>query len=80
MLGALSQFSRTYRQPIEAKTPEQLAKVDELRALIQPQILHRLKTDVATDLPQAGGGRGLQDVADVGVPATALRRGAQHAA
>lgn len=52
MLGALSQFSRTYRQPIEAKTPEQLAKVEELRALIQPQILHRLKTDVATDLPK----------------------------
>jgi hypothetical protein len=51
MLGALSQFSRSYRQPIEAKTPEQLAKVDELRALIQPQILHRRKTEVATDLP-----------------------------
>lgn len=52
MLGALSQFSRTYRQPIEAKTPEQLAKVEELRALIQPQILHRRKTDVATELPK----------------------------
>lgn len=52
MLGALTQFSRTYRQPIEAKTPEQLAKVEELRALIQPQILHRRKTDVATDLPK----------------------------
>lgn len=51
MLGALSQFSRTYRQPIEAKTPEQLAKVDELRGLIQPQILHRRKTEVAKDLP-----------------------------
>jgi len=52
MLGALNQFSRTYRQPIEAKTPEQLARVDELRALIQPQILHRRKTDVVTDLPR----------------------------
>ena len=51
MLGALSQFSRTYRQPIEAKTEEQVAKVEELRALIQPQILHRKKTDVAKDLP-----------------------------
>jgi SNF2 family DNA or RNA helicase len=51
MLGALSQFSRNYRQPIEAKTPEQLARVEELRALIQPQILHRRKTDVVTDLP-----------------------------
>lgn len=51
LLGALNQFSRTYRQPIEAKTEEQVAKVEELRALIQPQILHRRKTDVAKDLP-----------------------------
>lgn len=51
MLGALSNFSRTYRQPIEAKTPEQIAKVGELRAVIQPQILHRRKTEVAKDLP-----------------------------
>ncbi len=50
-LGALSHFSRTYRQPIEAKTPEQIAKVEELRAVIQPQILHRRKTEVATELP-----------------------------
>ena len=51
MLGALNQFSRTYRQPIEAKTPEQLRKVEELRKVIEPQILHRRKSDVATDLP-----------------------------
>lgn len=51
MLGALSNFSRTYRQPIEAKTPEQVAKVEELRALIKPQILHRKKTEVAKELP-----------------------------
>ena len=51
MLGALNHFSRTYRQPIEAKTAEQVAKVEELRALIQPQILHRLKSEVAKDLP-----------------------------
>lgn len=51
MLGALSQFSRTYRRPIEAKTEDQLAKVEQLRAVIQPQILHRKKTDVAKDLP-----------------------------
>lgn len=51
MLGALSHFSRTYRQPIEAKTPEQIAKVEELRAVIQPQILHRRKTEVARELP-----------------------------
>ncbi len=51
MLGALSHFSRTYRQPIEAKTPEQIAKVEELRTVIQPQILHRRKTEVAKELP-----------------------------
>jgi len=51
MLGALSHFSRTYRQPIEAKTEEQIAKVKELRAVIEPQILHRKKTEVAKDLP-----------------------------
>jgi hypothetical protein len=51
MLGALNHFSRTYRQPIEAKTDEQRAKVEELRELIQPQILHRKKSDVAKDLP-----------------------------
>lgn len=51
MLGALSHFSRTYRQPIEAKTAEQMAKVEELRAVIKPQILHRKKTEVAKDLP-----------------------------
>ncbi|WP_233884556.1 DEAD/DEAH box helicase [Paraburkholderia flagellata] len=51
MLGALNQFSRNYRRPIEAKTDEQRAKVDELRAVIQPQILHRKKNDVAKELP-----------------------------
>jgi SNF2 family DNA or RNA helicase len=51
MLGALNFFSRTYRQPIEAKTHEQKLKVEELRELIRPQILHRKKTDVAKDLP-----------------------------
>lgn len=51
MLGALNYFSRTYRQPIEAKTSEQKAKVEELRGVIKPQILHRRKTEVAKDLP-----------------------------
>jgi len=51
MLGALNFFSRTYRQPIEAKTYEQKIKVEELRELIRPQILHRKKTEVSKDLP-----------------------------
>lgn len=51
MLGALNHFSRTYRQPIEAKTAEQMVKVEELRKVIEPQILHRRKSEVAKDLP-----------------------------
>lgn len=50
LLGALNQFSRTYRQPIEAKTDEQRAKVQELRNLIEPQTLRRTKQEVARDI------------------------------
>lgn len=50
LLGALNSFSRTYRKPIEAKTEEQRAKVEELRALIEPQILRRTKLEVARDI------------------------------
>ena len=51
LLGALNHFSRTYRKPIEAKTEAQKAKVEELRAVIRPQILYRKKAEVAKDLP-----------------------------
>lgn len=50
LLGALNQFSRTYRQPIEAKTDEQKARVEELRDLIKPQTLRRTKQEVARDI------------------------------
>jgi hypothetical protein len=49
LLGALSQFQRTYKQPIEAKTEQQKIRVKELRALIEPQTLRRTKLDVARD-------------------------------
>lgn len=53
LLGALTPFSRTYRQPIEAKTDGQKARVQELRALIEPQTLRRTKMEVARDtLPE----------------------------
>lgn len=52
LLGALNDFGTRYRKPIEAKTDEDKARVDELRALIEPQILRRMKTDVAKDLPK----------------------------
>ncbi|MGZ8340264.1 MAG: SNF2-related protein [Telluria sp.] len=51
LLGALNDFGQRYRKPIEAKTDEEKERVEELRAKIGPQILRRLKADVATDLP-----------------------------
>jgi len=51
LLGALNDFGQRYRKPIEAKTDEEKARVEELRLKIEPQILRRLKAEVATDLP-----------------------------
>ena len=50
LLGALNTFGQRYRKPIEAETQEEKARVEELRAKIQPQILRRTKLDVAKDL------------------------------
>lgn len=50
LLGALNDFGQRYRKPIEAKTDEEKARVEELRARIAPQILRRMKADVATEL------------------------------
>jgi hypothetical protein len=52
LLGALNDFGHRYRKPIEAKTEDDKGRVEELRARIAPQILRRMKADVATDLPQ----------------------------
>ncbi|SKC69640.1 SNF2-related protein [Paraburkholderia hospita] len=46
-LGALNEFGKRYRKPIEAETDEEKARVAELRRLIEPQILRRMKTQVA---------------------------------
>jgi hypothetical protein len=51
LLGALNDFGQRYRKPIEAKTEEEKARVEELRTRIAPQILRRMKADVAKDLP-----------------------------
>jgi hypothetical protein len=51
LLGALNDFGDRYRKPIEAKTQEERSRVEELRALIAPQILRRTKAEVAKDLP-----------------------------
>jgi len=51
LLGALSDFGRRYRKPIEAETDEEKERVEELRKIIHPQLLRREKKDVARDLP-----------------------------
>ena len=51
LLGALNDFGRRYRRPIEAETEEERARVKELRDRISPQILRRTKAEVAKDLP-----------------------------
>ncbi|WFU25121.1 SNF2-related protein [Bradyrhizobium sp. CB1717] len=50
LLGALNDFGQTYRRPIEAQTGEERQRIEELRAKVEPQILRRLKRDVARDL------------------------------
>jgi hypothetical protein len=52
LLGALSDFGTRYRRPIEAETDEEKARVEELRAMIAPQILRRTKEEAAKDLPR----------------------------
>ncbi|MDG2539835.1 SNF2-related protein [Dyella jiangningensis] len=51
LLGALDEFGRRYRKPIEARNDEDRVRVEELRERIAPQILRRTKAEVAKDLP-----------------------------
>ncbi|CAN1528896.1 DEXQc_arch_SWI2_SNF2 domain containing protein [Burkholderiaceae bacterium] len=54
LLGALNDFGRTYRRPIEIDDRDAEAKnrIEELRKKIEPQILRRTKLEVAKDLPR----------------------------
>lgn len=52
LLGALNDFGRRYRRPIEARDDTDRQRIEELRALIEPQTLRRTKAEVAQDLPQ----------------------------
>lgn len=54
LLGALNEFGRTYRRPIEIDDRDPVAngRINELRARIEPQILRRTKLEVAKDLPK----------------------------
>jgi hypothetical protein len=51
LLGSLNEFGAKFRRPIEAKEQQDTAALDELRTLIEPQLLRRTKQDVAKDLP-----------------------------
>ena len=51
-LGALNDFGRQYRRPIEATEETEIIKVEELRGLIEPFVLRRTKQQVAKDLPK----------------------------
>lgn len=51
LLGALNEFGRTYRRPIENKTDVDNVALEQLRERIAPQLLRRTKDEVA-DLPE----------------------------
>lgn len=51
LLGALEEFGRTYRRPIECDTDEQKAALASLQEAIAPQTLRRTKLDIADELP-----------------------------
>jgi len=46
LLGALNEFGRKYKRPIEAKTEKERAALEELQALFAPQLLRRTKDEV----------------------------------
>ncbi|BET27621.1 helicase-like protein [Limnobacter thiooxidans] len=50
-LGSLSTFGKTFLRPIENNAPDAEALRDQLKQLIDPQLLRRTKKDVAKDLP-----------------------------
>lgn len=55
LLGPLNTFGLKYRRPIEIERDgdqEQASTLRELQDLIDPLILRRMKSDVATDLPK----------------------------
>lgn len=50
LLGALEEFSRTYRRPIECTTDDHREALARLQSLIQPQTLRRTKMEIANEL------------------------------
>lgn len=50
LLGALEEFGKSYRRPIECETDEQVQALKRLQTAIAPQTLRRTKADIAADL------------------------------
>ncbi len=46
LLGALNEFGRKYKRPIEARTDKERAALEELQKLFAPQLLRRTKDEV----------------------------------
>lgn len=51
LLGALEEFGKTYRRPIECETEEQKQALVRLQSAIAPQTLRRTKASIAAELP-----------------------------
>jgi len=52
LLGSLQEFSDKYRKPIESKSESSSEMKTLLRAYIDPQMLRRMKEDIASELPE----------------------------
>lgn len=52
LLGSLQDFSDKYRKPIESKGDSAIEMKALLRAYIDPQMLRRMKEDIASELPK----------------------------
>lgn len=68
-LGSMNQFGREYLRPIETGQQRDVAALERLRSLIEPQTLRRTKQDVAKDLPAK-----IEDAACRTLPMHALQR------
>jgi len=56
-LGALNEFTKSYRTSIEARREGHEALIERLRTMIEPWVLRRMKSEVHGGLPQKLTGR-----------------------